>query len=172
MSKHLIAFFSKEADAQRTLNELTEAGLSTDNLSMIMLDNKDSNKKMLTPYDENDEMAQGEGVINPLDAESTDLSSFTIPGIGEIIVAGALSKNFEDEELELNNEVKQENDYLYNILDNLQVEKEDIHTLQNRIKNGEILITIPVEDDNKEEITLIFTDNDGDIIDQVNNDLI
>ena len=164
----VIGIFDITEDAQIAINELIEAGFDSQTVSLIMKDKTDEPEEE-TPVDidnlANIEVTQGEkvyGTIEPIEGLDINQGPVHFSGIGDIILAGPITTIFDDENdsnvTPIKNELKKDDLFI-----NLGIALEDIEAMAHRIKAGSIILSIDTEEENRDEIEGILSDNSGDI---------
>lgn len=96
--KTIVALYDELADARRVIDDLTDAGISANNINIMAGDPEDRYATQLAEtyegYSEADATADGAvagGVLGGLTGLLLGLGAFAIPGLGPVIAAGPLA---------------------------------------------------------------------------------
>lgn len=167
--KTIVAMYASEIDAQKSINLFTSKGLDTDELSAIF-SNK-GNDEEIDSYESSDDEEdfvddEPVGLIEPLEGIELNGSTLELGGDGDFIVAGKLSAEHEDSSVGTDSDEILELDA---ILLDLGIEAADLEAYENRIKAGEVLVTISTEE-NYEEIREILGDGDPVTLEEIESE--
>jgi hypothetical protein len=161
--KHLISFFPTERDAQDAFNQVTLAGLSTDEISLIMKDKRqDKKSEMSEPFDEENVVGSVYGVIDAIEGADLDTEPVDLPGLGEVIIAGPLLSLSDDPDLE-QEEVEDMDIKFIHLLKDIGINNADLAAFKQRLESGQIIALYPYEKEDRVEMATIFSDNGGDL---------
>jgi hypothetical protein len=155
--KSIIAFFNNEDDVSEALNSLEEAGLdTTGSVSMIMNGVTKSEDKKEEPFDETEEFEEAKGAMSPIEAMGLESEAVNASGIGDIVVAGKIleSLNFDNTDI-----VDAFEENFANALMGIGIPETELSASESRIRSGQILFTMDVEDEgNFDEISMYLSD--------------
>jgi hypothetical protein len=166
----LIAAFNKKEDVKKCLNEMVQTGYDTDRVSLIMNDNdedvrNDNEEFVFDEPDIEDEENPSEetyGVIEPMGSVKIGDSNMNIPGIGSVVMTGPLSTVAENADLSA--DLYSTDSFEPGLYVALGVPEEHYTALEQRLKNDQIIIVLPLNDEKDKEMQVIIADNGPDFI--------
>ncbi len=173
--KLLVAIFKEIEDAQTAINELSESGF----LQEVSLITKNENEEP-EPEENNEDysseldgegMEEVRGLIDPIATGEFGTVEVVVPNVGDMIFAGPIGNIVEEEDLEsdFEDEVTQEGRpeiEFDKILEKLGLKLEDTTFIENYMKENYVLIAVPIDEENEEEVNTILSDSGAELIEE------
>ncbi len=168
--KTILAIFANVEDAQKTLDEITGHGFDAQNASIITLDTKEYPEAEVDSTDYDSELEdfsepETQGTIDPIVGLDVNQGPVTIPGVGDVILAGPLASMLDSEDIGVDVDPAENTYQLDELLNEIGISIEETTSYEIAIRNGSTFVAMPVDEKNLEEVEMLFSDNGPEKLD-------
>lgn len=171
MNKTVLGIFDNRMDAESAIDDLEASGYQTRDISIMMRDRNDAEFSRSTGDIVADNTVTGAvtgGVIGGIAGLLIGIGAIVVPGVGALLIGGPLAAAIGATGAAATTVSGAVTGVfaggIIGALIGLGVAPEDAKEYEERIKNGGILVAVPAQMGQEEEVTAILQDNHADKI--------